>query len=182
MARHRVHICDVPGVNDAASTWGTSHCLEVEVEISGDRAHYTVIIPEMAMACIPESTVAWIRQRVGANIDRMRVQETAEARAKELFVRMLTDEQRRTLETARFIQVTGSAGGNYLIHCGQSYSGNVVRMKRNGERGPSFCGYPSYTRPAGVSGMPRHDMFLGQLLLIQTDEKRFLDVAVRYGG
>lgn len=156
------HICSAIG--------GKGYCLDVTIRVADDGSH-TVVEP----GNIPKAVVEYVRE-LGEQERRRRV---AEARAKEMLVRLLTDEQRETFTRSGYIDVTGSAGGNYRINCGTSYSGNIALPRSDGgtKRG-MYCAHPSDRGPRGW--LPLHDMFLGQMLLITTDEPTFLDVAVFY--
>lgn len=101
----------------------------------------------------------------------------AEARAKGLFVRLLSDKQRKTFTDKGYIEVTGASGCTYRIECGGGYSGNVLWVQGRNVLG-RFCAHPGAYQGDMYVPLPRHDAFLGQLLLISTDEKKFLQKAV----
>lgn len=168
----RVHVCGVYGPDHPGGHRGFG-CADIGVTINPDGTHY-VELPDG----IPDATAIMVRRYVLERLERSHRQAQAEARAQELLVRVLTDEQRQTFERNKYVDVTGSAGGAYRIYCGPSYSGNI-RALFGMER--AFCVYPAYQRPKDGESMPRHDAFLGQLLLIATDEPKFLKVAVHYG-
>lgn len=141
------------------------YCMDIMLRCDDDGT-FTVVEPKDAS----EGVIETVRKLE----ERHRHMKTAEARAKEMLVRLLTDEQRETFQSG-YINVTGSCGGAYRIYCGESYSGNIVSFQKNGERRGSYCAHPEWGRD-----LPRHDMFLGQLLLLTCDEPTFLKVAVFY--
>lgn len=133
------------------------------------------------------------QERVRERQDR---QLLAERRSRELLFRVLTDEQQAMFDTKEYFDVTGKSGRIYRIDCRGGYSGNVYWMGGGDDilarcryqfppgveiRG-SFCVYPRY-RPNvyPIQRLPRHDAFLGQLLLIITDEDRFIEVGIFRG-
>lgn len=103
----------------------------------------------------------------------------ATARSKELFTRLLTDAQRATFENESYVEVEATSGRRYRIVCNHGYSGNIFWVEGREVKG-SFCVYP---RPNDCypGCLPKYDAFLGQLLLILTDEDRFLDVGIFRG-
>jgi len=79
---------------------------------------------------------------------------------------MLTPDQRESLENRNWFDVTGSEGGSYRIYC-TSCTSNVVKGSW------SYC--------AGPAGdLPPSDFWLAQKLLIESDEKQFLAVAITH--
>lgn len=163
VTHHLVHLCDPRGF-----AYG---CLDVRADRGAD-GRYTILDPGLS-----ESQ----RQQVIQQLEQAREQREREARADEraqtLLTRLLTDDQRTCLEEKGHIEVIGASGAQYRINCGMSYSGNVLLIEKGKSRG-SFCIYPHYNRPPNCTDhMPRHDAFLGQLLLLTTDEQKFRRVA-----
>lgn len=144
---------------------GRGAYIDVEVEIGRDGGYRIVDEAE-----------------AGAALERVRQQRRgAEARAKELFVRLLSDKQRKTFTSDRFVEVKGESGRTYRIDCGGGYSGNVLWIKGRLVMG-RFCAHPATYQGSSYVPLPRHDAFLGQLLLLSTDEKKFLEKAVYSGA
>ena len=103
--------------------------------------------------------------------ERYRESIKADAKARELLLSRLTPTQKASfLERNEFL-VKGSEGGVYIIKC-NSVSGNVTAL-----RGPDsqerLCALPV--------GVPWHDVWLAQKLLLESDESAFLAKAVNYG-
>lgn len=90
-------------------------------------------------------------------------QESAEERAEALLRSILSPEQRQEYNNRRQITVVGSLGGQYVI-CRQ-HSFNV-----RGSSGERYCCVPG-------GHLPLSDNIIGQMLLIETDERLFLEQA-----
>jgi len=90
---------------------------------------------------------------------------TPDKKAELLLWSKLTDAQRRTYWSGYF-DVTGSLGGQYRIHLSSTVQNITVR------REAEYC--------VTVLDVPRHDVWLFQKVLIESDEDRFLRAAVRY--
>jgi len=102
--------------------------------------------------------------------ERARIREQAHARAEELLLSLLTDEQAASRRERGWFEVRGSAGGRYRIRR-SSQAGNVDLMPETGEeREASYCCHPS-------GGLPDADAHLAQMLALVTDEDRFLRTA-----
>lgn len=102
------------------------------------------------------------------------------ARSKELFTRLLTDDQRVSFESRGYIDVAAHSGRLYRINCQGGYSGNINWIPAPGQRGGSFCVYPHYLDYE--HSLPKYDAFLGQMLLIATDERKFLNTGIFHGA
>lgn len=90
-----------------------------------------------------------------------------------LLRRYLNAEQKRMLRACRYFNIEGSAGGLYRLG---PHTGMVWIVERHGKRFysmDSFC----YHDPEGE--LPPADVTLGQLLLLLTDEPKFLAEANR---
>ena len=97
--------------------------------------------------------------------ERRRAREQADARAEELLLSLLTEEQAATRQDRGWFEVRGSAGGRYRIRS-RGQAGNVDLMPETGEeRDTSYCCHPS--------GVPDADAHLAQMLALVTDEDRF---------
>lgn len=119
-------------------------------------------------------------------------QAAAEARSKELLLRVLGPERRKLFLEKSYIDVTTKTGHSYRIDCGGSYSGNVFLVKGDDRQVQTqFCIYPNPRKVETfvldewgnhvLHPLPRYDMFLGQMLLLETDEEKFCMVGVSHG-
>lgn len=110
----------------------------------------------------------------------------AEARAKALLERLLNAEQRKTLAEHDYFDVVGSLGNRYRIRCSGEYQGNVRWIDDDGNQLGELCGHPDMESLDDdhntVGYMPTSDAYIGQMLLITTDEDRFLTVANLHRG
>lgn len=96
--------------------------------------------------------------------------ERADARARELLLALLTDEQARTYQQDGWFDVLGSDGGLFrIINRGQA--GNVEELA-GGQAIASYCCHPP-------GRLPDADAHAAQLLHLQTDEKGFRRTANR---
>lgn len=166
-----------PARQCAARIYTGNRYVDVRVTIDGDGI-YTIV-------GFPMGTRRALKNDVRAQVERenefRRNQVHADQRAKALLLRMLTETQRATFDAHQYIDVTTEESGRvYRIDCNAGYSGNIRRLKKNTDTPTrhSYCVYPGCTW--GEYAPPTHDMFLGQLLLLRTDEKTFLEVAHRY--
>lgn len=91
----------------------------------------------------------------------------AEARAYRLLDMALSQEQRRTLATLGYFYVTGSSGRRYRIEKGSH--GNVYEIGPDGAWIARLCAQPL--------NVPAGDSMLVQMLLLQTDEEAYRNVA-----
>lgn len=106
------------------------------------------------------------RDRRGRFIARWR---SAEEQARNLFLDLLTPEQREELATrGHFTLYGGKTGWRYLMAPG--YSGNVVVDHPN--RATSLCCHLTT-----VDAFPTYDHMIAQLLSIRYNEKQFLQAA-----
>ena len=101
--------------------------------------------------------------------ERTRVAMAAAARASELLIELLSDEQRRTWSEHRWFAVRGSASGRtYRIRAG--IVNNVDRLSEDGTvRDRVLCAHPT--------DIPDDDCHLAQMLLLVTDENEFVRIA-----
>lgn len=102
---------------------------------------------------------------------RWRQHQCGQKRALPLLRRYLTREQRQDLRKRAVFTVIGSAGGTYQLapHSGAVFG--EMHRKPGGKRvytGARYC----YHDPEGL--LPSADVALGQMLLIMTDEPKFL--------
>lgn len=102
--------------------------------------------------------------------ERQRTRELARARAEELLVALLSDEQAGTWREHSYFTVRGSRSGA-LYRIRRGISGNVDRML------PGQPGIPEVTFCAHPPGIPAEDVCLAQMFLLVTDEEAFLAVA-----
>jgi hypothetical protein len=95
--------------------------------------------------------------------------EAAQERAMELFLGLLSDEQRATWAEAQHVDVRGSEGGLYRIEGGMgSVHGNVVVIDEHGCYLTRLCFAPQMWEDGEV--LPIGDVFVGQMMAIQHDE------------
>lgn len=101
--------------------------------------------------------------------ERRELARQAQARAEELLVALLTDEQAASRREHGWFAVRGSASKRvYRIHA-TGIANNVDRLGDDGKRERVFCAHPP--------GVPAADVHLAQLLSLATDEDAFLRVA-----
>lgn len=118
------------------------------------------------IAAIEERQRRWDAEQA----ERARVQAEADVRARALLLDVLTDEQREEFVATERFRVRGSKGGVYEVRCNSGVSGNVRGRPHMGGRERSYCIHPT-------NGVPRHDTYLAQKLLLEHDEDEFLRVA-----
>lgn len=98
--------------------------------------------------------------------ERRRVREAADARAGELLLSLLTEEQAATWREHGWFEVRGSRGGRWRIR-NRGQSGNVDLMPEIGEeRDASYCAHPP-------GSLPDPDAYVAQMLHLVTDEDGF---------
>lgn len=91
------------------------------------------------------------------------------ARAEELLLRWLSDDQRRDYRDHRRFDLTGSDGRRWRIVC-RGQSGNVEVLGAGGEWVLRLCAHPP-------GGLPDPDAWLGQALAIVTNAAEFEAIA-----
>jgi hypothetical protein len=96
--------------------------------------------------------------------------QAAEAKARVLLERALTQQQRRDLFAKRCFYVKGRKF-NYRVREGRS--GNVDVLDVSGRVISRLCAHP-------LGRVPIYDMMLAQKLWIETDENMFLESAAPY--
>ncbi len=93
--------------------------------------------------------------------------QSAERRARKLFRAHLNQRQLATLKNGQWVYVRGN-------HTGRLYRVDCTRFTNNiFSRGESFCVI------MWDHSVPRYDHLLAQKLLIETNERKFLKIAVR---
>jgi hypothetical protein len=111
-------------------------------------------------------------------------------KAQATLLRNLTEAQRKTLREDDYFLVKGSKGNLYRITTAGPISGNVAWVTTevanivNGKKAPdtqlvggTYCAYPS------TYGLPRCDIYLGQMLHLITDENDWLKTSfIQSGG
>jgi len=111
-------------------------------------------------------------RQVEADQRLLQVRETANRRAEELLLSLLTDEQAASYVQRGWFEVRGSRGGRWRIRS-RGQAGNVDLMPEIGEiREASFCCHPP-------GGLPAADAHLAQMLHLVTDEEGFRRTANR---
>ncbi len=106
------------------------------------------------------------REQAAARATYQAERETARARAEELLLSLLTDEQAASYTENGWFEVRGSRGGRWRIRR-RGQMGNVDLMPEIGEvREASFCCHPP-------GGLPDADAHVAQMLHLVTDEEGF---------
>lgn len=144
------------------SYWQTMPVLTNTLTASG-LVHWRPLTPEQAAQRAEAE-----RQRQQAEAERRREQRAADVRAERLLRRCLTQEQRRCLRQRGHFVVQSELGGTYRINRGAVR--NVERLDAKGRAVTQFCIHPQ-------EAVPDADTMLAQLLLLRTDERRFVRVA-----
>lgn len=105
---------------------------------------------------------------------KYRQHQRGQKKALPLLRRYLTPTQRQDMRRRLVFTVVGSEGGIYQLapHSGAVF-GELVQKGKRCYRGATFC----YHDPESV--LPAADVALGQMLLIMTDEPKFLAEANR---
>lgn len=94
----------------------------------------------------------------------------APERARELFEAQLTSQQREDYQQFGYIDIVGSEGHRYRIFTNMGVSGNVLwESETSGMWRGGLCAY--------YPEVPTYDTFLGQKLMLETDEQKFLKKA-----
>ena len=106
-------------------------------------------------------------------LDRER--DAANERAKELLFRFLTDEQRESYERDCRFDLVGSLGTPFRIR--RDTMANIEVLDLSGEVTGALCAHP-----AEGEWLPEADKHLGQLLALQTDERRIMRLANCHRG
>lgn len=104
---------------------------------------------------------------------RRRVRPIAQRKGMKLLRSLLSDEQRKSLRAGRYFYVSTKSGATFRF---LPRSGFTERVARHGKRWftkSHFCLHD----PEGDDQMPPADIVIAHLLLILTDEKRFLAMA-----
>ncbi len=102
------------------------------------------------------------------NKARKRKQLKVRMRAKALLYRYLTKEQKWSLRASKSFSFTGKDGHTYEI---REFSCNNVTRYENDKPLYQFCVVSNTT-------IPVYDLMLGQKLMLETDPRAFLDIAV----
>lgn len=98
--------------------------------------------------------------------------KAAEARAAELLMEHLDDEQKAAFKEYRKFHVIGSDGARYEIECTKRMH-NVFQLDNQGERVQELCAYQTGETPLA-------DNFLAQKLALETDAPAFRRVANKW--
>jgi len=110
------------------------------------------------------------REQAAARAAWREERETARARAEELLLSLLTDEQAASYTEHGWFEVRGSRGGRWRIRS-RGQAGNVDLMPEIGEiRQASYCCHPP-------GGLPDADAHAAQMLHLVTDEEGFMRTA-----
>jgi len=146
--------------------------------------HYErVLAPQEAIRVMQEEVDRQQRAREEANRFRLAQLQAAQERATEahdrameLFLSLLTEEQRIQWIESEAVHVRGSAGGLYEIRGGGGVHGNISLLDEHGCRLANLCvSSEMYDREHGV--LPTPDGWVGQLLAIRHDEPHLRQMA-----
>ncbi len=97
-----------------------------------------------------------------------REREAARVRAEKLLTQNLSKEQRADYKRLQEFRVIVPSGKSYLVRRGRA--GNVYLLDEKGQRTRRYCAHP-------VERVPDEDTMLAQKLLLETDERAFLEMA-----
>lgn len=165
------------GIQAGNYTWGanaTTVTYTVRPENHGQRFlnHVAPSVPtEEETAAQQERRERWRERR--RELDRER--DAANERARELLFRFLTDEQRESYERDRRFDLVGSLGTPFRIR--RDTMANIEVLDLSGEVTGALCAHP-----AEGEWLPEADKHLGQLLALQTDERRIMRLANCHRG
>lgn len=152
------------------------------LEIKDDGLLYGSPISEVSTeeaARVKQRALEFAEKAAREQAERVRKQQEAEQRAKDLFLRMLKPEQRKQYDKGKYVDVTAKSGKVYRIRCDHGCSGNVFWISPELGKQGDFCFYPNFRNIN--TRVPPYDYFLGQMMLIATDETKFLTTAVFSG-
>jgi hypothetical protein len=152
----------------SSSSW-TSQIVEIDEELYLNNREYFELARQRGYVFRIRTEAAWAAAQL-QHQERNRRAAEADARARELLVSHLTDEQRDTLEKHKWFVVIGSMTRTaYRIRTDAGIAGNIAALA-----GPHI----SYWLCCHLrTDLPAHDHFLAQKLAIEYDEPRFLFVA-----
>lgn len=92
-------------------------------------------------------------------------------RAKDLFLSVITAEQRAEFERSGYIHVTARSGRRYRVNCAANRHGNILELSPDGQQQlASLCVSPS-------GPIPHFDAILGQIIALQHDETALREAA-----
>jgi hypothetical protein len=111
-----------------------------------------------------------VEQRRQETEERVRQVHAAKAKARELLLVCLDEEQRRDYEERHYFTVTSDTGRRWRIKVHQGQSGNVELLGEHGQAVARYCAHPPEYLPDG-------DAWLAQKLALEADEGAFLRVA-----
>lgn len=110
--------------------------------------------------------------------------DVAEKVARTTLERMLNEDQLKQLADHGYFDVIGNLGTRYRLYA-NAYSGNVYWIDETGYAAGNFCAHPD-TAGRSLDGkrgrLPVSDSVIGQKLMLETDEVRFLSLANLFGG
>jgi hypothetical protein len=119
-----------------------------------------------------------LREQSEERLRRVERVRQSRVNANAVFVSLLDADSRRRYSSARAVEVTGSAGGRYVLAYG--FSANVFAIDEHGDFLACYCAHPSM-KADGVEGdlLPIESAMVAQLLTLRVDEPGFLAVAHR---
>lgn len=136
----------------------------------------TELSPEAIAAIARQQEEAIERQRVAAEMVRVRTDQIrqAQVKARKLLDYILTADQTAELEAHGRIHIRGSRGRRYCINA-RGQSGNVHYLDDAGKVVGHLCAHPR-------GSLPDPDAWLAQLLALQDNEDAFCAVANVHWG
>lgn len=135
---------------------------------------------------VPINAAVLERERARQEEARKRdeARRVVEKVARTTLERMLDEDQLKMLKECNCFEVIGNLGTRYRIEA-NAYSGNVYWIDEAGFRAGNFCAHPD-TAGRSLDGkrgrLPVSDSVIGQKLMLETDEARFLSLANLFGG
>lgn len=131
---------------------------------------------------VPLAAAMLERERIRQ--EAARKSSMAEKVARTTLERMLNEDQLKQLADHGYFEVIGNLGTRYRLYA-NAYSGNVYWIDETGFAAGNFCAHPD-TAGRSLDGkrgrLPVSDSVIGQKLMLETDEARFLSLANLFGG
>lgn len=135
---------------------------------------------------------AQLRPPAGEHVDRLREQrrlvreqeeerrvtrEKANARAQELLLLTLSQEERAHFEEHKELRITGSSGTVWIVRVNSGYSGNVCKLNDQGDEVLRICAHASEYVGDDFTKLPKWDQFAAQVLALKADDEAFEQIA-----
>lgn len=162
--------------NATGTTTTTSYGQQVWTTWAGGTNYQPRQLTAEERAAQAERQAQWQREQVAAAAHRVEEQRRTEeeqrvarARAEELLLDNLTDEQQADYQETQSFRVI-SADGERVYRVKRGWSGNVELIRPDGRVAARYCIHPR-------EWVPEQDNMLAQKLLLETDEQAFLRIA-----